>query len=113
MKLNIDSVRIIKHKKISMQVVDVKEYAGMDLNKDYQLKAVDFFLTALLKERDHKLFQSMLRNKHYDANCNLLINTAESVLKIKTKIHALVNDKIITVQGSSIPKYCILDVNFE
>ena len=96
-----------------MQVVDLKEYAGMDLDKDYQLKAVEFFLTALVKERDQKIFQSMLRNKHYDATCNILVNTAESVLKIKTKIHALVNDKIITVQGSSIPKYCILDVNFE
>lgn len=94
-------------------MVDIKENVAVDLSKEYQLKNVDFFLHSFLKERDLKLFESMLRNKHYDASCRLLINTEERVINFKTKISALVNDKVITVKGSSIPKSCILDVCFE
>ena len=94
-------------------IVNISEYANMELEKDYQLKTVEFFLTTFTKERDLKIFESMLRNKSYDATCNLLINTEEIIIKLKTKIAALVNDKVITVKGSSIPKNCILDVNFE
>lgn len=94
-------------------MVDIVENDAVDLSKDYQLKKVDFFLQSFVKERDLKLFESMLRNKHYDASCRLIINTEEVVINFKTKISALVNDKVITVKGSSIPKSCILEVYFE
>lgn len=97
----------------SMQIVDVKENSAIEFDKLYQLKAVDFFLTTLIKERDLKLFESMLRNKHYNASCSILINTEQSIIKVTTKIAGLINDKVITSKGSAIPKYCILDVRYE
>ena len=66
-------------------IVNISEYANMELEKNYQLKTVEFFLTTFSKERDLKIFESMLRNKSYDATCNLLINTEEIIIKLNQK----------------------------